>query len=277
MRKYSVGFIGGGNMASSLIGGMIREGCYAPAAITVSDPDKNTREALKERFSVVVMDDNCACAETVDVIVLAVKPQIVKQVAMELALISAPRVPLFVSIVAGIRALHLKRWLALPHGAVVRAMPNTPALIQLSATGMYADAAVNPRQRRQAEEIMNSIGISVWFNDESDLDTVTAVSGSGPAYYFQLMEWMVDAAKQLGLSDAAARRLVLQTALGAARMALESGESPSVLRERVTSPGGATEAALQSLHGNDVMGFISQAISAARARAIALGDEFGAE
>ena len=262
-------------MAASLIGGLIAGG-FAASSIRVSDPDATTRKALDRQFPVSVMDDNRACAAAVDVVVLAVKPQVMKQVATELADTAASHAPLFLSIAAGIRVLDLKRWLA-TEGAIVRTMPNTPALVQTGATGLYANAAVRSQQRQWAEAIMNTVGITVWVDIESDLDTVTAISGSGPAYYFQLMEWMVDAAKQMGLSDEAARQLTLQTALGAARMAIESGESPAVLRARVTSPGGTTEAALHSMQANGVAALIATAITAARDQAVVIGEQFGAE
>ena len=261
-------------MTASLIGGMIRKGHFDPTKITVSEPDKRVREALQERFSVMVTDNNRACAEAVDVVLLAVKPQIVHQVAAQLMVVDAPRVPLFISIAAGIRVAVLRRWLETT-GVIVRAMPNTPALIGLGATGMYVSKEATLEQRQQAETIMNSVGITIWVEQESDLDAVTAISGSGPAYYFQLMEWMLHTAKQLGLSDVVAKQLVLQTALGASHLAIESSDPLSVLRERITSPGGTTEAALQSLHRSGVARLVSQAVIAAHARAEALGDALG--
>ncbi|MDD1614201.1 MAG: pyrroline-5-carboxylate reductase, partial [Methylococcaceae bacterium] len=236
MKIQKIGFIGGGNMASSMISGLIASG-HSPQHLWVSDINPDTLKTLAENLNVNTSASNDEIINAVDVIVLAVKPQVLSSVAKSAAALIQQKKSLVVSIAAGISQQSLSQWLG-ADTAIVRCMPNTPALVLTGATALHANAKVTAEQRSLAENIMRSVGIALWVKDESELDAVTAVSGSGPAYYFMLMEAMEKAALELGLSEVTARLLVQQTALGAAKIALESSESPEQLRKRVTSPGG---------------------------------------
>ena len=267
-------FIGGGNMAASLIGGLIADG-WPPERIHVAEPQPAQRESLRSRFSIHTGEDNIAAVQSADIVVLAVKPQVLAEVAQGIADAVQQRRPLVISIAAGIRTGDIARWLG---GGIdlVRCMPNTPALVGSGATALYAMPGVSEHQRDQAETILRATGLALWVEDENALDAVTAVSGSGPAYFFLVMEAIEAAALQLGLDDKTARLLTLETALGAARMALESNASPAELRERVTSPGGTTEAALQRLEQGRLRELFAEALTAARDRATELADILGA-
>jgi pyrroline-5-carboxylate reductase len=264
-------FIGGGNMAGSLIGGLISGGCR-PEQFRVSDPDPQQRERLRQRFGIQTTDSNQQAVTGADVIVLAVKPQAAAQ-ALEGLGSSAPDA-LYISVIAGIREDQLKRWLS-TGALVIRAMPNTPALLGCGVSGLHADQSISAEQREIAENVMRSSGAVIWVEEEALLDPVTAVSGSGPAYFFLLMEAMTRAGVELGLAPEAARLLTQETALGAARMALESDDDVADLRRRVTSPGGTTAAALAVLQTRNVPGAIGEAVRAACDRAGQLADEFG--
>jgi len=268
----TIAFIGGGNMARSLIGGLVRTGCPA-SAIAVSEPNANLRDQLKEEFQIIPFHRNESAARERDILVLAVKPQIMKTVCSDLLDVVQTYRPLVISIAAGIRSIQIEQWLGgnLP---VVRAMPNTPALIGAGATGLYANAQVTEKQRARAEEILATVGLTVWIEQESWMDTVTAISGSGPAYFFLLVETLEEAAVQQGLPREIARSLAIQTAFGAGRMLYEVQESPQELRERVTSPGGTTSAALSSLANNNFQKIVTEAISAATERGRALSAQF---
>lgn len=269
----TITFIGGGNMATSLIGGL-RAHNHPADKIWVSDPDLDLLAAHQERFAVQTSADNSVATRHADIVVLAVKPQVMPEVALGLSDSVQQRKPLVLSVAAGVREADMQRWLG-GDVAIVRCMPNTPALLGAGATGLYANAHVNSGQRVAAEDIMRAAGITIWVDNESLLDAVTAVSGSGPAYFFLLMEMMEKVGTELGLNAEAARALTLQTALGAARMALESGDSPAVLRTRVTSPGGTTEQALNSFIDGGFEEQVRAALSAARDRAIDLGVQLG--
>jgi len=262
-------------MARSLIGGLIADGTD-PGRIHVAEPDAQRREALHGQFGVSVHADNADALSGSAAVVLAVKPQIMAGVARQLAPLIAGQPPLIISIAAGVREPDISRWLG-GEVAVVRTMPNTPSLVQSGATALYANARVSEAQRELAETILRAVGLVVWVADEALLDAVTALSGSGPAYYFLVMEAMEAAGRALGLPADTARLLTLQTAFGAAKMALESEESPGVLRERVTSPGGTTERALGVLRDGGLEALFQQALSAARDRAGELGDALGDE
>jgi pyrroline-5-carboxylate reductase len=264
-------FIGGGNMAGSLIGGLISGGCR-PEQFRVSDPDPQQRERLRQRFGIQTTDSNQQAVTGADVIVLAVKPQAAAQ-ALEGLGSSAPDA-LYISVIAGIREAQLKRWLS-TGALVIRAMPNTPALLGCGVSGLHADQSISAEQREIAENVMRSSGAVIWVEEEALLDPVTAVSGSGPAYFFLLMEAMTRAGVELGLAPEAARLLTQETALGAARMALESDDDVADLRRRVTSPGGTTAAALAVLQTRNVPAAIGEAVRAACDRAGQLADEFG--
>ncbi|HUY84282.1 MAG TPA: pyrroline-5-carboxylate reductase [Steroidobacteraceae bacterium] len=267
-------FIGGGNMAAALIGGLIRRGAK-PAQIAVADPSDERRRRLAADFGVATFPDNVRAAEGAEVLVLSVKPQQLRAVALGLAPKLAQSPPLVVSIAAGIPHAALGRWLG-PGVPVVRAMPNRPALKGSGATALYAAAGMGAPYRRRAESIMRAVGTAVWVERESQMDTVTALSGSGPAYFFLLMEALESAAHERGLPFEVAHQLTLATALGAAQMACASAESLAALREQVSSKGGTTEAALAVLDAAGLRATVARAIAAAERRSADLAAEYGA-
>jgi pyrroline-5-carboxylate reductase len=271
MNIQKIGFIGGGNMASSLISGLIASG-HSPQHLWVSDINPDTLTALAKNLNVHTSASNDTVINEVDVIVLAVKPQTLSTVAKSTAPLIRQKKTLVVSIAAGISQHSLSQWLG-ADTAIVRCMPNTPALVLTGATALHANTSVTPEQRNLAENIMRSVGIALWVKDESELDAVTAVSGSGPAYYFLLMEAMEKAALELGLNEVTARLLVQQTALGAAKIALESSESPEQLRKRVTSPGGTTQQAIATFEQGGFTGLVSKALHAARDHSIEMSKQ----
>jgi pyrroline-5-carboxylate reductase len=273
MIETTLAFIGGGNMTGSLVGGLIADG-WEPARIHVADPDSKQIERLAGRFSVITTPDNSTAVKHADAIVLAVKPQIIRTVAGELAPLIEQRHPLVISIAAGVRETSLREWLG-KDTAIVRAMPNTPALVQSGATALYANPAVSEEQRNLAESILRAVGLAIWVDDETMMDTVTALSGSGPAYFFLLMEALTSAGSQMGLPEDTARLLTLQTAFGAAKMALESSDDAAQLRHHVTSPGGTTERAIGELQKNNFEGIVLRALQAAADRSRELAAEFG--
>ncbi|MGD8573834.1 MAG: pyrroline-5-carboxylate reductase, partial [Gammaproteobacteria bacterium] len=222
MHNANITFIGGGNMATSLIGGLLNSHT-SPEQIRVAEPDSERRDALARRFGIRAFEANADAAAEADVIVIAVKPQVLREVAVGLADTVQARRPLVMSIAAGIAEPDISRWLG-GDAAVVRTMPNTPALLKSGASALFANTRVSEEQRELAESIMRAVGITVWVEDERLMDAVTAVSGSGPAYFFLLMEAVEAAGRKLGLSAETARLLTLQTALGAARMAMESDD-----------------------------------------------------
>jgi len=271
MKTTKIGFIGGGNMAASLISGLIASG-HAPERIWVSDVNPSTLVALAEQHKVNISNSNDVVVNAADVIVLAVKPQVLKAVALSVAALVQQQESLVVSIAAGISLSSLKLWLG-TDTSIVRCMPNTPALVLTGATALCANEKVTAGQRTLAENILRSVGITLWVKDENDLDAVTAVSGSGPAYYFLLMEAMEKAAVELGLNEATARLLVQQTALGSAKIALESEETPEQLRKRVTSPGGTTQQAIETFQQGGFTELVSKALHAARDRSIEMSKQ----
>lgn len=266
-----VSLLGGGNMAAALVGGMLGRG-FSAAAIQVVELLPEVRERLTVKFGVrcaVVADDSVlAC----DVLVLSVKPQQLRE-ALE-QLVGRLQQQLVVSIAAGVRLADISRWLGGCH-RIVRAMPNTPALVGAGITGLCADPSVTQEERDIAESVLAAVGQTVWLNDESQMDAVTAVSGSGPAYVFYFIEALQAAGEALGFPPEAARRLAVETFAGASKLAAQSNESLALLRARVTSKGGTTEAALRSLDADQVAAAISRAVAAACARGKALGDELG--
>ncbi|MBS0557889.1 MAG: pyrroline-5-carboxylate reductase [Proteobacteria bacterium] len=264
----TIAFIGGGNMARSLIGGLLRDG--APAAtLSVAEPNEELRAALARDFSVSTHADNADAAHGADVLVLAVKPQVMKSVCAGLRDDAQARKPLILSIAAGIRIDQLDAWLGggMP---IVRCMPNTPALIGAGAAGLCANSACSPAQRESAHAILSAAGLAVWIDAEAQMDTVTAISGSGPAYFFLLTEALIDAGVAQGLTPDAARELATQTCLGAGRMLREDGAAPAQLRQRVTSPNGTTQAALESFAADDFARIVARAVAAATRRGGAL-------
>lgn len=273
MNSKKIGFIGGGNMASSLIKGLIKSG-HSPDLLWVSDTNQGILDSLEANLKINVTIANDKVIEQVDVVVLAVKPQVLQSVVKSVAKEIQNRNVLVVSIAAGILQNSLSQWIG-DEVAIVRCMPNTPALVQTGATALHANNNVNDEQKDLAENILRSVGISLWVDHESELDAVTAVSGSGPAYYFLLMEAMEKAAAELGLDEKTARLLIQQTALGAAKIALESDESPGQLRQRVTSPGGTTEQAIKTFNENGFTQLVSKALHSARDRSVEISKELG--
>lgn len=264
-----IAFIGGGNMATALIAGMA-----GGTQVHVVDPNPEALARLAAQYGATTAGSIDAAVAAVDVIVLAVKPQQMREVAGALAphLTSGP---LVLSIAAGIRGTDLSRWLN-GYGAIVRAMPNTPALIKQGITGLVALAGVSDVQRAAADAVLRAVGQTVWLDDEALIDPVTAVSGSGPAYVFYFLEAMVAAAQEMGLSAEQGRELALATFSGATQLAAQSDESLEVLRQRVTSKGGTTHAAITSMEAAGVKAAIVEAMKAAAARGRELGDELGA-
>lgn len=260
-------------MARSLVGGLVAND-FPADNITVSDINQQQLSQLADEFAIQTTTDTPSAAEHADVIVLAVKPQILKQVATQISSQCQARKPLIVSIAAGIRSNNIDQWLGGEH-AIVRCMPNTPALIQSGATALYANAAVNDTQRQIASRILQAAGITSWCDSETQLDAITALSGSGPAYFFLMIEAMQEAAIQLGLESEQALDFAIETALGAAKMAKVEDSSPAELRANVTSKGGTTAAAIDSFEQQGFRQCVQQAMQAAHDRSVELGDILG--
>lgn len=258
-------FAGAGNMARSLVGGLIAKG-MAPESISLFDPDQAKLDQLSKQYGVTVAENNIVPLSTAEVVILAVKPQIMARVAQEIGERLPETSPLFISIAAGISTAALCAWLG-SNVAVVRCMPNTPALIQSGATGLFAGPGVSSGQKEQAFTIMSAVGLALWVEQEAQLDAVTALSGSGPAYFFLVMEALMEAGQSLGLTPDMARQLTLQTALGASQLAIVSEEAPWQLRTQVTSPGGTTEAALKCFERRQLKSVFKEALQAACTRA----------
>ena len=266
----TIAFIGGGNMASAIIGGLLRSG-RAPSDIFVLEPNADQRSLLQRDLGVITLEAPGSVMQRADIVVWAIKPQNFKAAAEACA--GQVERALQFSVMAGIRSDALVR--ALGTERVVRSMPNTPALIGQGIAGLYARPAVSDAEKQEAERLLASTGRSLWVERESDLDAVTALSGSGPAYVFYFIEAMVQAGEEMGLSAEQGKQLALATFAGAAALAQASPEAPSVLRERVTSKGGTTHAALSSLEHSGVKPAFVKALKAAQRRAAELGDEFG--
>lgn len=266
-----VTFIGGGNMAGAIIGGLTRDG-FSATEVNVVEPVAAARDQIVQRFGVTAAGSIDELAAIGDVVVLAVKPQQMRAALQPLGARLQQQVVL--SIAAGLRVTDLMRWLN-GYARIVRCMPNTPALIGAGITAACAPRDLAQDKRDAVERILKAIGKVVWVDAEDKLDAVTAVSGSGPAYVFYFMEAMRDAARQLGLPDATAAELTLETVLGAAKLAAGSNEDVAVLRARVTSKGGTTEAALKSMAADKVKEAIIAAVNAANARSRELGTELG--
>jgi len=271
---HKLAFIGGGNMAAALIGGLIGRG-LAPARIAFADPNREQLQKLVRDFGIAAAPDAASAVRDAEILVLAVKPQHMHAAASQVAAHLGGARPLIISVAAGIPHAALRGWLG-TGAAIVRAMPNRPALCGFGATGLYAPPGLGAAQRALAESILTAVGIAVWVELESQMDTVTALSGSGPAYFFLFMEALEAAARELGLEPEVAHRLTLQTALGAAQMAGESADTLAVLREQVTSKGGTTAAALAILDAADLRGIVASAVAAADRRSAELAAEYGA-
>ena len=260
-------------MASSLVGGLIADGT-PPERISIADPDDDKRAHAARHFGIHTTADNSTLVAGCDVVVLAVKPQLMRPVCEAVARPVGERAPLVISVAAGVRVADMERWLG-GKPAIVRTMPNTPAMVQCGATALYANDQAGARERELAEAIMRAVGLTLWVDDEALMDVVTAVSGSGPAYFFLMMEMLEEAGTQLGLARDQARLLALQTAFGASKMALESDEPTARLRERVTSPGGTTERAIGVMQQADIRAVFERAVTAARDRSRELADLLG--
>ncbi|KAB2325545.1 pyrroline-5-carboxylate reductase [Betaproteobacteria bacterium SCN1] len=267
---HKVSFIGGGNMAAAIIGGLVASGAD-PAGIEVVEINADARAALAARFGVVTHAD-LSQARLHGLVVLAIKPQSLPEVAAALSTRMAGQ--LVLSIAAGVRVADLSRWLG-GHDRIVRAMPNTPALVRAGISGLYAAPGLTAEARSDAEAVLRAVGGVVWVEAETQLDAVTAISGSGPAYVFYCIEALEAAAVAQGLAPQIARQLALQTFFGAGKLALESGEEPALLRQRVTSRGGTTERGLAALDAGDVKAAFAAAAAAASRRSAELGDELG--
>ena len=267
----TIGFIGGGNMAKALIGGLLAADRVA-GNILVAEPNRDAAEYLRDTFGVKVLSDNQQLVAEADVVVVAVKPQVVAEVVRGVAQVIASRQPLLVSIVAGIPVSAFTSWVG-GSLAMVRTMPNTPALIGKGITALFANEQVTAAQREQAEQILTAAGRTLWVEQEQLLDAVTAVSGSGPAYFFRVIEAMIAAGEALGLSTAEATQLTIATAVGAAELAQASEQPVAELRRQVTSPGGTTAAALEVLEAGQIDDLFQRALTAAVQRAVELADE----
>lgn len=273
MPRKSLAFVGGGNMARSLIGGLVASG-YPPGKITAADLLAEQLDALAADFDIHTTKDNNAAIASAQIVVFAVKPQIMRQVSVAAAQATQRQKPLILSVVAGIREADMQNWLG-GGLAIVRTMPNRPALFGHGATGLFANALTNPDDKKTAEGIMGAVGATVWVEQEAQMDLVTALSGSGPAYFFLLMEVMENLGRELGLDANAAHLLTVQTGYGATLMARDSDESLQTLREQVTSAGGTTAAALAQLEGAGFRDLMRRTIQAARVRSEELALEFG--
>lgn len=271
MSNTRIAFIGAGNMAASLIGGLRAKGLEA-AQIRASDPGEDTRAKVSAEHGIETFADNAQAIDGVDVIVLAVKPQAMKAVCEAIRPSLKPN-QLVVSIAAGITCASMAAWLG--EQPIVRCMPNTPALLRQGVSGLYATSEVTAQQRQQAEELLSAVGIALWLEEEQQLDAVTAVSGSGPAYFFLLIEAMTAAGVKLGLPKAIAEQLTVQTALGAAHMAVSSDVDAAELRRRVTSPNGTTEAAIKSFQAGGFEALVETALGAAAHRSAEMAEQLG--
>ena len=265
-------FIGGGNMARAIIAGLLAKQAAEAAEIMVVEPDASTRLRLLAEYGVKAIEAPNADIAHAHVVILAVKPQHMREAATQLAAVAGDS--LFITIAAGIRVGDLSRWLG-GRARVVRSMPNTPAMVHAGITGLHAPAGLDDNDRALAERILGAVGATLWFEREEELDAVVAVSGSGPAYVFYAIEALENAAKDLGLPDGASRSLALWTFVGATKLAIERGEAPAQLRAQVTSKGGTTEAALKVLEAAGVKQHFVDAVRAARDRSVEMGDALG--
>jgi pyrroline-5-carboxylate reductase len=273
MKDIRIAIIGCGNMGRSLIGGLVANE-YPKKYLYGVDPDTEKRDRLASQYEIAVFTECAEIVSLVDVLVLAVKPQAMQTAAHSLSTVLGNRECLIISVAAGIRLSALAAWLG-EGAAIVRVMPNTPALIQAGASALYANTNVTSAQKDTAEAIMRSVGLAIWLDDESMMDAVTALSGSGPAYFFLIMEVIEKAALSLGVTQQQARLLTLETAFGAAKMALNSATDAATLRAQVTSPGGTTERALNVLLEGNIETLFKTALEAARDRSVELAETLG--
>ena len=270
--ETDIGFIGAGNMAYALINGLLNNG-YDSKNIKVSDPNDELLRKREAELNITTFTNNSSLVEVCDIIVFAVKPQALSEVCLELREKIKPN-HLFISIVAGIRVNDINRWLG-GNYPLVRTMPNTPALMQHGVTGLFQNELVNDEQMALVTTILSSVGDCFWVSEEKLIDAITAISGSGPAYFFLLMQSMTQAGMALGLDEKTAKELSVQTAFGASLMATKSGKDPKTLRTNVTSPNGTTQAAIESFQDQNFEGIVASATRAAFDRARELSTELG--
>ena len=274
MSSYKVGFIGGGNMARALVGGLISSG-FSASKLLIADPDEERRAALMhDLVDVTVSASNDTVAQNADCLVLAIKPQLMCDVCKGLAESVQARKPLIISVAAGTHSRDIDDWLGADL-AIVRVMPNQPALLLQGASGLYANERTTSEQRDRATEIMSAVGSVVHVNDEGLIDAVTAISGTGPAYFYLLIDMLVRSAQDFGLDSQAAHKLVMDTAKGSAALAAVSGETMEAMIEHVRSPGGTTAAAFEVFDATDVRDIFATAFTAARDRAVLLAESSG--
>ena len=272
-KDLNISFIGAGNMASSIVGGMLDKG-FPASHIWVSSPADNHLQAMRTRYGVNTSTDNRHCAQQADILILAIKPQVMHEVCQGLAPVIQNTRPLVISIAAGLETPVLDRWLG-GDVPLVRCMPNTPALVGMGAAALYATGHVSDTQRAQAEAVFTSVGSVSWVEDEQLLHSVTALSGSGPAYCFLFLEALEQAATEAGLEAATARQLAIQTMAGAAKMAARGEDEPAQLKRNVMSPGGTTEKAIEAFEQGDFRGLVAKAFGAARKRSEELSQQLG--
>ena len=270
--KTVIGFIGAGNMAYALIKGLLNNG-FDANQINISDPNEELLLNRESELKVTTYSDNTSLLSNSDIIFFAVKPQVLSSVCLELKGVVKSK-HLFVSIVAGIRSSDINRWLG-GNFALIRTMPNTPALFQSGVTGLFANEVVDNGQKSLVESILSSVGECFWVNEEKLIDAITAISGSGPAYFFLLMESMKQAGMALGLDEETANSLSIQTAYGASLMANKTGKDSRTLRTEVTSPNGTTQSAIESFQDQNFEGIVANATRAAYDRARELSNELG--
>ena len=271
MSNYKVGFIGGGNMARALAGGLISSG-YRPGNLLLAEPGAKRREVLRLELPGVHVDkSNNSVADRADCLVLAVKPQLMRDVCLDLAATAQARRPLIISVAAGTHSRDIDAWLG-GKLAVVRVMPNQPALLLQGASGLFANKLTSGEERDRATEIMSAVGSVVHVADEGSIDAVTAISGTGPAYFYLLIDMMIRSAEDFGLDSQAAHKLVMDTAQGSASLAAVSGESMEAMIAHVRSPGGTTAAAFEVFDDKNVRDIFAAAIAAARDRAVELAE-----
>ena len=275
MHNKTLSFIGAGHMAEAIIAGLISNG-HNPERIIATARRDSTLAPLQERYGIQTTTDNCDAIARADVVVLAVKPQVMKEVCAQVTDIVTNQQPLILSVAAGLTCETLCRWLG-GYNAIIRAMPNTPSLVGTGACGLYATKAVSSEQCTMASELMSAVGITEWVEEERLLSTVTAIAGSAPAYFFYLMEALEKAAVEQGLPLESARRLIIQTALGAARMCDASEDSPEEFKQRVMSPNGTTERAIFHFRDNGFEPLVKEAVQACFNRAEELGESLGGQ
>jgi pyrroline-5-carboxylate reductase len=273
MKKAKIGFLGGGNIARSLIAGLIQDG-IDPSTLLVADRHPEKLAHLSAQFRVAIFNDPSEVVERADVLILAIKPINMESLCRDLRPLLTNRRPIVISLATGIRIHDLTVWLgqSLP---IIRAMPNTPAMLQASATGLFANEETSTGEREIAEKIMRSVGITAWLEKEEDIESIIAIAGSAPAYYFRIMELMQEIGEDMGLSAEIAQLFITQTLFGAGKMALESSKPLSELRAQVTSKGGTTFAALKAFEEGGLKELLHQALYAARNRGFEIAEEFG--